>query len=172
MLPFLESVFLFWGLVFIFGFCGLHFPYRPRYIFDRRISVNLYTGGNSTRLSISWQFRQEKGSIISEFKQVCTYVSAVFCFYYSLVQLKVNLWLRQVDDSQSTGDTPLYQPYRSVCAAIKGLGFCAVFIGVRAGGARGAAAPPNFGRLRFFGQQEKIWAKPVFKDVSMFFLLL
>ena len=45
-------------------------------------------------------------------------------------------------------------------------------IGVRAGGARGAAAPPNFGRLRFFGQQEKIWAKPVFKDVSMFFLLL
>ena len=40
--------------------------------------------------------------------------------------------------------------------------------GVRAGGARGAAAPPNFGQLRFFGQQEKIWAKPVFKDVSMF----
>ena len=42
-------------------------------------------------------------------------------------------------------------------------------IGVRAGGARGAAAPPNFGQLRFFGQQEKIWAKPAFKDVSMFF---
>ena len=42
-------------------------------------------------------------------------------------------------------------------------------IGVRAGEARGAAAPPNFGQLRFFGQQEKIWAKPVFKDVSMFF---
>ena len=43
-------------------------------------------------------------------------------------------------------------------------------------GARGAAAPsplpPNFGRLRFFGQQEKIGAKPVFKDVSMCFLLL
>ena len=37
------------------------------------------------------------------------------------------------------------------------------------GGARGAAAPPNFRQLRFFGQQEKIWAKPVFKDVSMFF---
>ena len=36
------------------------------------------------------------------------------------------------------------------------------------GGARGAAAPPNFGQLRFFGQREKIWAKPVFKDVSMF----
>ena len=34
---------------------------------------------------------------------------------------------------------------------------------------RGAAAPPNFGQLRFFGQQEKIWAKPGFKDVSMFF---
>ena len=44
-------------------------------------------------------------------------------------------------------------------------------IGVRAGGARGAAAPPNFGKLRFFGQHEKIWAKPVFKDVPMFLLL-
>ena len=42
-------------------------------------------------------------------------------------------------------------------------------IGVRAGRVRGAAAPPNFGQLRFFGQQEKIWAKPGFKDVSMFF---
>ena len=30
------------------------------------------------------------------------------------------------------------------------------------GGARGAAAPPSFGQLRFFGQREKIWAKPVF----------
>ena len=29
-------------------------------------------------------------------------------------------------------------------------------IGVRAGGAREAAAPPNFGQPRFFGQQEKI----------------
>ena len=45
----------------------------------------------------------------------------------------------------------------------------AKIIGGRAGGARGAAAPPDFGQLRFFGQQEKIWAKPVFKDVSMFF---
>ena len=35
-----------------------------------------------------------------------------------------------------------------------------LFIGVWA---RGAGAPPHF------GQQEKIWAKPVFKDVSMFF---
>ena len=43
-------------------------------------------------------------------------------------------------------------------------------IGVRAGGARGAAAPPDFGQLRFFGQQEKIWAKPTFKDVSCFFM--
>ena len=42
-------------------------------------------------------------------------------------------------------------------------------IGVRA---RGAVAPPNFGQLRFFGQQEKIWAEPVFKDISMFTLLL
>ena len=38
-------------------------------------------------------------------------------------------------------------------------------IGVR------AAAPPNFGQLRFFGQHEEISAKPVFKDVSMFLLL-
>ena len=42
-------------------------------------------------------------------------------------------------------------------------------IGVRAGGRGGAAAPPNFGQLRFFGQQEKIWAKPFFLDVSVFF---
>ena len=49
-----------------------------------------------------------------------------------------------------------------------------MIIGVRAGGgeARGAAAPPKFGQLRFCGQQEKIWAEPVFKDVSMFTLLL
>ena len=45
-------------------------------------------------------------------------------------------------------------------------------IGVRAGGARGAAVPQNFGQLRFFGQQEKICAKPAFKDVFMFFLLV
>ena len=52
------------------------------------------------------------------------------------------------------------------------------FIGVQAGGARGrggegargAAVPPNFGQLIFFGQQEKIWAKPAFKDVFMFFI--
>ena len=45
-----------------------------------------------------------------------------------------------------------------------------LFIGVRAGGgARRAAAPPNFGQLRFFGQREKIWAKPVYKDVSILF---
>ena len=47
------------------------------------------------------------------------------------------------------------------------------YIGVWAGGgggmgARGAAAPPKSGQLRFFGQREEIWAKPVFKDVSMF----
>ena len=47
----------------------------------------------------------------------------------------------------------------------------ALVIGVWAGAARGAAAPPNFGQLRFFGQHEKIWAKLVFKDVSMFLLL-
>ena len=45
-------------------------------------------------------------------------------------------------------------------------------IGVRAGGggggAEGATAPPNFGQLAFFGQREKIWAKSLLKDVSMF----
>ena len=46
------------------------------------------------------------------------------------------------------------------------------YIGVRAGGARGPAAPPKFGQLRFFGQQEKIWAKPVFKDISTFFFII
>ena len=43
-----------------------------------------------------------------------------------------------------------------------------VYIGVRAGGRGGLQPPPNFGQLSFFGQQEKIWAKPDFKDVSMF----
>ena len=42
-------------------------------------------------------------------------------------------------------------------------------VGVRTGGAGGlgeggcSPPPPNF------GQQEKIWAKPVFKDISMLF---
>ena len=39
------------------------------------------------------------------------------------------------------------------------------------GGEEGCS-PPNFGQLRFFGQQEKIWAKPGFKDVSMFFIII
>ena len=47
-----------------------------------------------------------------------------------------------------------------------------ITIGVRAGGARGAATPSKFGQPRFFGQQEKIWTKPVFKDVSMFFFII
>ena len=45
--------------------------------------------------------------------------------------------------------------------------FTLASIGVRAGATRGAAAPPNFGQLSLFGQQEKMWAKPVFKDVSV-----
>ena len=44
-----------------------------------------------------------------------------------------------------------------------------IFIGVRAGGARRAAAPPNFGQLKFFGQREKIWAKPGLKTSSCLF---
>ena len=43
-------------------------------------------------------------------------------------------------------------------------------IGVRAGGARGVAAPPNFGQLRFFGQHEKIWAKP--EEINIFYFNL
>ena len=39
-----------------------------------------------------------------------------------------------------------------------------VNIGVRAGGARGAAAPPNF------GQHEKIWAKP--EEINIFYFNL
>ena len=46
-------------------------------------------------------------------------------------------------------------------------------MGVRAGGGRGGLQPPpKFGQLTFFGQQEKIWAKPVFKDVSMFVIII
>ena len=46
----------------------------------------------------------------------------------------------------------------------------ATIIGVRAGGGRGAAAPPNFGQLRFFGQQEKFGhSHAVFKEVSLLF---
>ena len=51
-------------------------------------------------------------------------------------------------------------------------------IGVRAGGARGAAAPPKFGQLRFFGQHEKIWAKTspcfsyYFEEINIFYFNL
>ena len=42
-------------------------------------------------------------------------------------------------------------------------------IGVRAGGARGAAVPPQIlGNSDFFGQREKIWAKPVFNTFPCF----
>ena len=42
-------------------------------------------------------------------------------------------------------------------------------IGVRAGGARGAAAPPKFGQLRFFGQQEKFGQSQFLKKFPCFF---
>ena len=42
-------------------------------------------------------------------------------------------------------------------------------IGVRAGGARGAAAPPNFGQLSFFGQQEKFGQSQFLKKFPCFF---
>ena len=65
-------------------------------------------------------------------------------------------------------DVDLYVGYLS----LKTLHYLVKLIGVRAWEARGAAAPPpphplNFGQLSFFGQQEKNWAKPIFKDVSM-----
>ena len=45
-------------------------------------------------------------------------------------------------------------------------------IGVRAGGARGAEASPNFTQLRLFRQQEKIWVEPVFKEINIFYFNL
>ena len=63
-------------------------------------------------------------------------------------------------------DVDLYVGYLS----LKTLHYLVKIIGVRAWEARGAAAPPpplNFGQLSFLGQQEKNWAKPIFKDVSM-----
>ena len=45
-------------------------------------------------------------------------------------------------------------------------------IGVRAGGARGAAASPNFGQLRFFGQQEKFGQSYFLKTFLCFFISL
>ena len=53
------------------------------------------------------------------------------------------------------------------CAPIWRLHTKFKFIGVRAGG---GGALSNFGQLRFSGKQEKIWAKPAFKDVFMFFI--
>ena len=41
-----------------------------------------------------------------------------------------------------------------------------LFIGVQAGG---AAAPPNFGQLRFFGQQEKFGQSQFLKKLPCFF---
>ena len=41
-------------------------------------------------------------------------------------------------------------------------------IGVRAGGAGGAAAPPKFWATQIFWAAKEIWAKPVLKEVSMF----
>ena len=43
-------------------------------------------------------------------------------------------------------------------------------VGVRAGGgARGAAAPPKFGQLRFFGQKEKFGQSLFLKKFPCFF---
>ena len=42
--------------------------------------------------------------------------------------------------------------------------------GVRGGGGeRGLQPPQNLGQFRFFGQQEKIWAKSVFKTSPYLF---
>ena len=42
-------------------------------------------------------------------------------------------------------------------------------IGVRAGGAGGAAAPPNFGQLRFFGQKQKFGQNQFLKKFPRLF---
>ena len=60
-------------------------------------------------------------------------------------------------------DVDLYIGYFS----LKTLHCLVKLIGVRAGGARGAAAPPPFWATQFFGAATKNWAKPVFKDVSI-----
>ena len=52
----LGSVFLFWDWFSFLGFVVCIFLIG-HHIFDRRLSVNLSTRGNLTRLSISWQFR-------------------------------------------------------------------------------------------------------------------
>ena len=39
-------------------------------------------------------------------------------------------------------------------------------------GGGGQPSPEIFGQLRFFGQQEEIWARPVFKDVSFFIIII
>ena len=44
-----------------------------------------------------------------------------------------------------------------------------LYIGVRVGGGEGGCSPPKFWATQFFFLQEKIWAKPDFKDVSMLF---
>ena len=50
-------------------------------------------------------------------------------------------------------------------------------IGVRAGGGgggwgEGGCRPQKIWATQIFGQQEKIWAKPGFKDVSMFIIII
>ena len=37
-----ESVFLFWVLVFLFGFCGMYFPYRPPYIWPPFVCKSIH----------------------------------------------------------------------------------------------------------------------------------
>ena len=56
------------------------------------------------------------------------------------------------------------------CRAVLVAGLYNVDIGVRAGGAGGgAAAPPKFWVTQIFWAAREIWAKPVFKEVSIFF---
>ena len=60
----LVLVLPFWNLCFCFGFWFSFLGFVVcifligHHIFDRRLSVNLSTGGNLTRLSISWQSSQ------------------------------------------------------------------------------------------------------------------
>ena len=97
------------------------------------------------------------------------------CFYHTdLVQnAVVHNFSRQIAFIQYSGPSKHAWTFSETVQKISKITYTASWCHRCTGrGARGVAAPPNFGQLSFFGQQEKIWAKSGFKDVSMFFLLL
>ena len=91
---------------------------------------------------------------------------------------------QEIFQSPKAVSEPFEFPVPNWLKNIGEVAFVYAYIGVRAkyggeggrGGGGGLVGeggwsppPRNFGQLTFFGQQDKIWAKPVFKDVSMFF---